>query len=1046
MGDQKDNVKVIIRVRPLNEREKQEGAKISVSIPEPYKTVAIDVKSEQKCFTYDYVASEDITQEEIFEQVGKPIALSCLTGYNGTIFAYGQTGAGKTFTILGTSIENSSDFFNSSEYLKRGLLPRCFEYLFTSIQNEMQNNSIEYLIKCSYLEIYQEQVNDLLDPNPQNLQLREDLKRGVYVEGLIEESVNNIYDTYELLRIGTLNRHVGSTSMNKESSRSHSVFTLVIESKKNKDGINNFITSRFHLIDLAGSERQKATDCAGERLKEAGMINKSLSALGNVINSLVDISEGKSRHIHYRDSKLTFLLKDSLGGNSKTCIIANISPAFSASNETLSTLKFAQRAKEIKNAAIINEEASGAMLMLKYEIKRLKEELLLARGNTGPCKGQTFYNEEQGVDKNIFEVLQQTLRLKQEENNMFNKQIEEKDNSITVLRSSLRKLENKINHDKMVLKFRDATILRLQNNTPDESKEVLELKQEIESLMEQIESNPNLAKLFVENQKLKAEIEANKIEENGGLDSFKGRIAELEEISYKLAEALKVTVSEKQELEAKYSEKEDNFNRMLEEETELVKEKNNKLIMENQSLENQIIEIEKIIQGNSNKIDKKLEESYINRIAELTNDIKAQQENLEKLNKGYEYEINEVNKENTCLKEKMQKLKESLVKVENNENTAITESQRKLIVLSKELSNLKAAYQDKENELDISNFEINNITETNKGLNIHIIQLQNKYNQLEDKNSDLERRLSALNNQLKVQETSLESFKKASENLANYQQLYNNLLDENEKCKQDLHFSKENLSKYQYSYNNLLEENKKYEEEVKISKDDIAILQEKLHFLNENNKKLVEEIEKTNEYFKENSEKMQSYQEDGKKFLKLETELKLKINELAIEKDNLNSRLIKSIKHEEELESCVENLQLEYSKYKQDRDLKLSEAKKEIKYLEQEINQSKDNNLLVKDLEAKIISLQEEVKITKISLENFQELNLSITQKNAELSTSLGKMHSSHVPIYIVDQLRHELSDAQGEISTLKEENRKKAEILKITKTSINSTKNEIAT
>ena len=148
MGDQKDNVKVIIRVRPLNEREKQEGAKISVSIPEPYKTVAIDVKSEQKCFTYDYVASEDITQEEIFEQVGKPIALSCLTGYNGTIFAYGQTGAGKTFTILGTSIENSSDFFNSSEYLKRGLLPRCFEYLFTSIQNEMQNNSIEYLIKC----------------------------------------------------------------------------------------------------------------------------------------------------------------------------------------------------------------------------------------------------------------------------------------------------------------------------------------------------------------------------------------------------------------------------------------------------------------------------------------------------------------------------------------------------------------------------------------------------------------------------------------------------------------------------------------------------------------------------------------------------------------------------------------------------------------------------------------------------------------------------------------------------------------------------------
>lgn len=134
---------------------------------------------------------------------------------------------------------------------------------------------------------------------------------------------------------------MGSTSMNKESSRSHSVFTLSIESRSAENGMFNIKSSKFHLIDLAGSERQRATDAAGERLKEAGMINKSLSALGNVINSLVDLTEGKSRHIHYRDSKLTFLLKDSLGGNSKTCIIANISPSFQAQSETMSTLKFA---------------------------------------------------------------------------------------------------------------------------------------------------------------------------------------------------------------------------------------------------------------------------------------------------------------------------------------------------------------------------------------------------------------------------------------------------------------------------------------------------------------------------------------------------------------------------------------------------------------------------------------------------------------------------------------------------------------------------------
>jgi hypothetical protein len=165
--------------------------------------------------------------------------------------------------------------------------------------------------------------------------------------------------------------------MNKESSRSHSVLTTIIETKSMKEGggVWNIKTSRFHIIDLAGSERSKQTNAVGERLKEAGMINKSLSALGNVINSLVDISEGKSRHVHYRDSKLTFLLRDSLGGNSKTLIIANISPSNACHGETMSTLKFAQRAKLIKNKAVINEDSSGTITLLKAEIARLKKEL-----------------------------------------------------------------------------------------------------------------------------------------------------------------------------------------------------------------------------------------------------------------------------------------------------------------------------------------------------------------------------------------------------------------------------------------------------------------------------------------------------------------------------------------------------------------------------------------------------------------------------------------------------------------------------------------------
>ena len=221
------------------------------------------------------------------------------------------------------------------------------------------------------------------------LHVREDLKKGVYVEGLKEELVDSSYETIELLRKGALNRHVGSTHMNIESSRSHSLFTMSIERKTVSNGTTHVRTSKFHFVDLAGSERQKLTAAVGERLKEAGNINKSLSVLGQVINSLVEIAEGKQRHIRYRDSKLTFILKDSLGGNSKTSLIANISPASSSFSETLSTLEFAQRAKQIKNKASINEDLTGSVEGLKNEIRQLKEELGRYKSNMMAIESST---------------------------------------------------------------------------------------------------------------------------------------------------------------------------------------------------------------------------------------------------------------------------------------------------------------------------------------------------------------------------------------------------------------------------------------------------------------------------------------------------------------------------------------------------------------------------------------------------------------------------------------------------------------------------------
>lgn len=391
-----------------------------------------------------------------------------------------------------------------------------------------------------------------MDPGVQSLQLREDIKRGIYVDGLIEETVTNAFETYELLRIGAQNRHVGSTSMNKESSRSHSVFTLLIESKHNHDGLMNFRSSRFHLIDLAGSERQKATDAAGERLKEAGMINKSLSALGNVINSLVDISEGRSRHVHYRDSKLTFLLKDSLGGNSKTFIVANISPANSAYSETLSTLKFAQRAKQIKNMAIINEDTTGTVYLLKEEIRRLKDALasnkVVEIKECPKCNGKMIDPIEVNDAKFELEnLLEKKMRLNENTEGYLKIQISEKDRLIQSMSSAITKFEKKINNDKMVIKFRDATIARLTGqNPPDADPEVINLKKEIDILKDQIESNPIAAKYFVENERIK--IENNELRRELKMDptSAIARLEELENFSKQLSLSLKNSAEDRE--------------------------------------------------------------------------------------------------------------------------------------------------------------------------------------------------------------------------------------------------------------------------------------------------------------------------------------------------------------------------------------------------------------------------------------------------------------------------------------------------------------------
>ena len=369
-----ENVKVVVRVRPLNTNENKEGYRMITKVNTIDGTIKVEIPKRDpsnmdtpaKIFTFDTVFAPDVKQVDVYNRVARPIVSNVLEGYNGTIFAYGQTGTGKTFTMEG----------DRTVAELKGIIPNSFAHVFGHIAKSGDDKN--FLVRVSYLEIYNEDVRDLLNSKDQQvrLEVKERPDVGVYVKDLTTVNVNNADDMDKIMTVGNKNRSVGSTNMNAHSSRSHAIFTTTIEcSEKGADKQTHFRVGKLHLVDLAGSERQAKTGASGQRLKEATKINLSLSTLGNVISALVD---GKSTHVPYRNSKLTRLLQDSLGGNSKTLMFANVGPADYNYDETISTLRYANRAKNIKNRAKINEDPKDA-LMKQYqkeieELRRLLEE------------------------------------------------------------------------------------------------------------------------------------------------------------------------------------------------------------------------------------------------------------------------------------------------------------------------------------------------------------------------------------------------------------------------------------------------------------------------------------------------------------------------------------------------------------------------------------------------------------------------------------------------------------------------------------------------
>ncbi|RDW92397.1 kinesin-domain-containing protein [Coleophoma crateriformis] len=405
------NIKVVVRCRPFNSREIDRGAKCIVQMKDS-QTILIpppDAKVKeagQKVFAFDrsYWSFDKSDpnyagQDNLHDDLGKPLLENAFGGYNNCIFAYGQTGSGKSYSMMGYGAEH-------------GVIPKICQEMFVRIGEMQKDKNLKCTVEVSYLEIYNERVRDLLNPSTKgNLKVREHPSTGPYVEDLAKLVVSSFNEIEHLMDEGNKARTVAATNMNETSSRSHAVFTLTLTQKKydTETKMSMEKAAKISLVDLAGSERANSTGATGARLKEGAEINRSLSTLGRVIAALADLSDGKKKvkgkgnQVPYRDSVLTWLLKDSLGGNSMTAMIAAISPADINFDETLSTLRYADSAKRIKNHAVVNEDANARM------IRELKEELDALRSKLsggGVVSAEETYAEGTPLEKQIVSIVQ----------------------------------------------------------------------------------------------------------------------------------------------------------------------------------------------------------------------------------------------------------------------------------------------------------------------------------------------------------------------------------------------------------------------------------------------------------------------------------------------------------------------------------------------------------------------------------------------------------------------------------------------------------------
>ena len=539
------NIAVSCRFRPLNEREKERSMEIVADFPFDGKTVVINQQYEgfgTAKFNFDNVFPPDTDQILVYEATALPIIEAVMNGFNGTVFAYGQTSSGKTFTMSGPNIYDNE---------MKGIIPRMVSTVFDGIS---QDSESEFLVKVGFCEIYMEKIKDLIDPSRKDLKVQEDKARGVYIAGLSEYYVNSGEELLQYMELGQKNREVGFTLMNAGSSRSHSIFITEINQKSLKDFSQK--TGKMYLVDLAGSEKVAKTGATGKTLDEAKNINLSLTCLGKVIHSLTD---GKSQHIPYRDSKLTRVLQDSLGGNSKTSLIITCSPSPFNESETISTLRFGERAKSIKNKPKVNKEFTVAELKLmlaraeelimkkdKYilEIEDLLKKNSISLPNSGEFEARQ--EEEENTMLKELKESKEALASESEKNELLL-------NELSQLRSQFDSMQDSYKNQQSKLEELEDTLNSTQEKLDNAQEAKNSLIEDAKTyFLEKTELEKQVSELMNEVEKVKIEkITEKPVQAVDIIASFEVEFNKYEKLRTKLSEAEDILKGKEEETDSK---------------------------------------------------------------------------------------------------------------------------------------------------------------------------------------------------------------------------------------------------------------------------------------------------------------------------------------------------------------------------------------------------------------------------------------------------------------------------------------------------------------